>query len=644
MNVLGKDPFMHHQDDDDDEYDDEHHGGNDAYTSIWDLVPGYTQSPLDGMVDRPQTQLEDVLEEDTLIQELKGNNQKVVAFLAKDENVDKMIDFLVTEEYVENYQAPPEDSDEHEAELKRIFKYPYTTSEIFNCDVEDVFKAIVFSDDRMNRLFSYFEKRRTDLTPINPSHSQYLVRALSSLLQKYYKNIIQFVLEKQKSENIIKRVFVDHIGLCEMDNLILKLMGFEGHDDGFDQDAFGAFATQQRLREMFLAKQRGNDQELQQRKREIRELLIGPGDLLASLLNKLQEDKTNEEVHRNIFNVLSDVVEKGSSEIAQNITSKDNMIKILDTILQNSDNTIFIHGIPFVRMVIEYKENSEDSEEECEEQQDYSASEVSALIASRTNEFLTLLTSEPQLDPVVTSTGTLEPPMGEMRLKVVEHLLTLFRIVVERYTFIGKDITSLDVFNILLDLFFKYEFNNILHCQVFSVIQMVLESKDEELVRSLLVQSRLVERLLEAYIKNEQITNSGDSKAFRLGYMGFVVDIANLLRRHALDASSMVGPHLESVNGWNDFVTNFLDVRNSINEKQLGGPPPLGNSFQPYQFDDDDDDDYHYDDSDSDDDENDDEVVMKRTDSDDSDDDSDVIRKPNAQPADEFEADFSNFV
>ncbi len=240
--------------------------------------------------------------------------------------------------------------------------------------------------------------------------------------------------------------------------------------------------------------------------------------------------------------------------------------------------------------------------------------------------------------------------MGEMRLKVVEHLLTLFRVTVERYSSIGKVIASLDIFNILLDLFFKYEFNNILHCQVFTVIQMVLESKDEDLTRALLIEAKLVERLLDAYHKNEEIASTGNNKAFRLGYMGFVVDIANLLRRHALDGSSMVGPHLESVSGWSDFVTNFLDVRNSINEKQLGGPAPLGNSFQPYQFDDDDDDDYHYDDSDSDEDDNDDEVVMKKTadsdedSDDDEDDDSDVIRKSSSsvQPSDEFEADFSS--
>jgi len=78
MNMLGKDPFMHHQDDDDEDYEEEEQH-NDAFTSIWDMVPGYTQSPLDGMLDKPETTLEDVLDEDTLIQELKSGNQKVIS-------------------------------------------------------------------------------------------------------------------------------------------------------------------------------------------------------------------------------------------------------------------------------------------------------------------------------------------------------------------------------------------------------------------------------------------------------------------------------------------------------------------------------------------------------------------------------------
>jgi hypothetical protein len=72
---------MHHQeeDDDDDEYEEDEQHNNEAFTSIWDLVPGYTQSPLDGMIDKAGTTLEDVLDEDTLIQELKSNNQKVIS-------------------------------------------------------------------------------------------------------------------------------------------------------------------------------------------------------------------------------------------------------------------------------------------------------------------------------------------------------------------------------------------------------------------------------------------------------------------------------------------------------------------------------------------------------------------------------------
>jgi hypothetical protein len=44
-----------------DEYDDDDDvQDTDGFTSIWDLVPGYTQSPLDSMLDKEETTLEQV--------------------------------------------------------------------------------------------------------------------------------------------------------------------------------------------------------------------------------------------------------------------------------------------------------------------------------------------------------------------------------------------------------------------------------------------------------------------------------------------------------------------------------------------------------------------------------------------------------
>jgi hypothetical protein len=47
-----------YRDDDDDDDDDVQ--DTDGFTSIWDLVPGYTQSPLDSMLDKEDATLEQV--------------------------------------------------------------------------------------------------------------------------------------------------------------------------------------------------------------------------------------------------------------------------------------------------------------------------------------------------------------------------------------------------------------------------------------------------------------------------------------------------------------------------------------------------------------------------------------------------------
>ncbi len=73
------------------------------------------------------------------------------------------------------------------------------------------------------------------------------------MLQKYYKAISQIIVASVPLD-----IFIEHIGICDMDSLFLRLLGYEADNDSFD-DGFSAFATQQRIRELFMAKQRGND-------------------------------------------------------------------------------------------------------------------------------------------------------------------------------------------------------------------------------------------------------------------------------------------------------------------------------------------------------------------------------------------------
>jgi hypothetical protein len=48
-------------------------------------------SPIDAVLDRPEFTLEDLLDEDHIIQESKGENEKLLAYLTKEDVLAKLI-------------------------------------------------------------------------------------------------------------------------------------------------------------------------------------------------------------------------------------------------------------------------------------------------------------------------------------------------------------------------------------------------------------------------------------------------------------------------------------------------------------------------------------------------------------------------
>ncbi len=73
--------MSHYDDDNQVVVDDDDQEQHDAYGSIWELVGTYSQSPLEQMLSKEnldKVTLEQVLDEDTFIQEVKAANSKVI--------------------------------------------------------------------------------------------------------------------------------------------------------------------------------------------------------------------------------------------------------------------------------------------------------------------------------------------------------------------------------------------------------------------------------------------------------------------------------------------------------------------------------------------------------------------------------------
>lgn len=294
---------------------------------------------------------------------------------------------------------------------------------------------------------------------------------------------------------------------------------------------------------------------------------------------------------------------------------------------------MFVDALAFARCILDYAEDLPHEQVPAPVQ----------AIHSATKDLLAVLTVS-SAPPLTLSFGTLAQPLGEHRLKAVEHIHHLFHC---SFAFVHKDLIAEGALIRLLDLFAQYPYHSMLHVTVANILKHIIEigagQGVQEMKLHLLNDCKIVERLLNAYKENEKLVQASMGSK-RLGYMGQVIDMANLLRRCSAH-QDVISQHLkqESSNGWKEFVDGYLTEVNLVQERQLGmytnmvvvnimigGPAP--NSHMAYggyglqnsmntssnnnvyggQFEHDDDDDDDFIDSDDSSDDSDDEVVVKK--------------------------------
>lgn len=169
--------------------------------------------------------------------------------------------------------------------------------------------------------------------------------------------------------------------------------------------------------------------------------------------------------------------------------------------------------------------------------------------------------------------GELRPPLGQVRLKVVDFFVTMLRTHSPPVT---ENIIRQGVFSQCLDLFFAFPFNNFLHHLVEGMVLFALSS-GEELRRHVIVACDLPSRLAQSPLS----VNSGgwaSSKVLRRGNLGHVARMANRLLDLA-SAGGWVEEALWANERWGQWANSYLRERNEIeglNKWACGRPSQQG--------------------------------------------------------------------
>eukprot|EP00250_Pteridium_aquilinum_P014961 c22305_g3_i1 orf=689-3370(+) len=483
---------------------------------FWRMAGLSTTSPVESLLDRDGFTLEELLDEDELIQECKSLNTRLINFLRGKAQIEQLVRYVIEE--------PPEGGDN-----KRAFKFPFIACEIFTCEIEVIIKTMVEDEELMGLLFSFLEPDRPHGTLL----AGYFSKVVICLLLRKTAAVMRYL---QAHQEIFKKL-VDLIAITSIMEVLIRLVGADDNIHAFHEDSLHWLADT---------------------------------DLLEMLVDKLSPPNSSE-ARANAADTLSAVSRLTQSELAAKLSSPSFIEKLFYHALEDEGSrSTLVHSLTVCISLLDPKRYAMVGPGRGQHIPDSLATATPETIdgmLQRLGGLLKLLNVEADERILPTTYGELRPPLGTHRLKIVEFLAVLLRTSSEGAQ---QELVKLGAIQLVLNLFFDYPFNNLLHHHVENIVTSCIESNNKMLVDHLLVDCGLVARLLGAdenpYVLSTEskptIPSSGKAPP-KIGNLGHLTRIANRLIQ-AANSNPDIQTHLQENSKWVVWQSEVLQIRNSI--------------------------------------------------------------------------------
>ncbi|XP_048373253.1 serine/threonine-protein phosphatase 6 regulatory subunit 1 isoform X2 [Sphaerodactylus townsendi] len=471
----------------------------------------HTTSHIDTLLERGNVTLFELLDEEDVLQECKVVNRKLVDFLVQPEHMEALVT-CVTEE-------PPGDVDE-----RVRYKYPSVSCEILTSDVTQINDALGEDESLLRRLYGFLQTG--DI--LNPLLASFFSKVMGILINRKTDQIVAFLRKKDDFVNLL----LCHIGTSAIMDLLLRLLTCVEQPQ-LRQDVFNWL----------------NEEKIVQR-------LIG-------MIHPSKDDNQ----HSNASQSLCDIIRLSREQMIQiqdspepdqllaTLEKQETIEQLLSNMLDGErSESVIVNGIQVLLTLLEPRKprtemgdmggfycNLEGQMEMTVPTNEVASSQASLgtllAIKQRLRELHQLLLDPPKKESLQTTWGILDPPLGNTRLHVVKLLASSLG---TENAALRDEIIELGAVNTMLDLYFKYAYNNFLHAQVEACLSNVFRSHtgdetienhseplpESPVIQHLLQKCRLIQRILSAWEENEQSQSDGGR---RKGYMGHLTRIANAL-------------------------------------------------------------------------------------------------------------------
>lgn len=477
--------------------------------SFWKTFGFNTGSAIDSILDGEDYTLEQLLDEEEIMQETKSQNKRLLDFFVQPETLKKLLYYITVE---------PEETDT----TNRKFKYPFLACEILASEIWAICDAMYNNPGLLDDLYAYFENE----APLHPLLSSYTSRVACVLLSKKVSTTINYMKERK---GVIDH-FLKHLNNGFVMELLLKVISCEDTTEGA-----GTL-----------------------------DWLCTTG-LIPHLVSKF-EPSLGPDVHENAGQALVDIIivsmNSSSSPLIAQLESQEHVEKLFGYILEKGLSSSLLNGLTvLIELLRRHVREHHDDETTLEQ-----LPPILKLSVDNLEPLIKLLSTAPgeNTTTLLTTTGKVVP-LGFERLKIVEFISALF---ITNKLCIDNELVKTDILNTCLDLFFTYPWNNFLHAIVEIIIQSILEGENEGLKMTLVVDAKLIERIVNASKENDE--ESAKPRGFRKGYMGHLTAIS-----HSLISIATSAPGIEKLlsenAGWEQFVKGELTYIRERENQSLAG-------------------------------------------------------------------------
>ncbi|KAI9258541.1 SIT4 phosphatase-associated protein-domain-containing protein [Sporodiniella umbellata] len=518
---------------------------------------GFSNSALDGLLDKADVSLEEVLEEEDLLQEAKSANPKLIDFLKKTERIKTLLDYITATDL----QEP------------KRFKYPFLASEIIACEIQPIIDQIVVDEREVLLVpfWSYLDQSGT----LDSLQASYFCKTVGVLLSKYPAEMLHFI--QSKPENLKK--ILRHLQTSAMMDLLLTLVRMEELREG---KGMVKWLSQHGLLESLMDRldpYLGSEEHsiAQQCICEIIRMSqtslpespsIGLNDLILTL-------KSEAMMQRLTGYMLDSKAPHAISTLVNGVSILVDMIRHNNADLENDPAVTGIYG---------YTGSSI-------KQAPVSLAEMLNVMSDRIPDFTYLLSHPRQKNgSIKTTLGNMEA-LGFERLKICELFAEILHCSnMSNLNPVGEEETAGDYLKskivqshtlpICIDLFFAFPWNNFLHYVIYDMLHQVFNGRmdlglNRQLALAILQEARFTDKIIQAQKANDQAC--AEPKGMRAGYMGhltFISDeIVKLFEGYPETIVLAIQDHVD-LEAWQTYCDHELKQTKERDQLPLGGLRP----------------------------------------------------------------------